>query len=171
MIEDINVLKTDDRWNKALDNYKISYKKNNDNIRCVLFGMSLHIITDAFAHRAYRKKFAMSGVNWGDWEHVTPTDDISETPRRYNAAGKVVNNAFELAFNSSNISSSYTIRSKHIMYNNPFFDGSFRMKDLVFMAEANSGNDSTYQEWRRNLAANTWTDDVSKQQRIPGLLQ
>lgn len=45
------------------------------------------------------------------------------------------------------------------------------MKDLVFMAEANSGNDSTYQEWRRSLAANTWTDDVSKQQRIPGLLQ
>lgn len=172
MVEDINEMKTNNRWREALKSYGgISYTNNNDNVRCVLFGMSLHIITDTFAHRAYRKKFAMSGVNWNDWEHVKPTDDINESPRRYNAAGKVVNNAFELAFNSSNIKSSYTIRSKHIMYNNLFFDGSFLLKDLVFMAEANSGNDSTYQEWRKNLAANTWTDDVAKQQRIPGLLQ
>lgn len=171
MIEDINVLKTDDRWNKALDNYKISYKKNNDNIRCVLFGMSLHIITDAFAHRTYKRKDGLSGRNWTDWEHVSPTDDINQIPNRYNAAGKVVNNAFQLVLNSSNIRSSYTIRSKHIMYNNNYFDGSFLMKDLVFMAESNSGNDSTYQEWRRSLAANTWTDDVAKQQRMPELLQ
>lgn len=174
MKSDINDLKTDDYWKDAMKIKGLSYKYSKDNARFVLFGMSLHIITDAFAHRAWVK--TTSGDRWSGWFQVGSApagggtkDNIDNYPSRYKAAGQVVKNAFNLALNPSNVIKSYTIRSRHIMYNNSYFDGSFALKQLMFFAKVNSANDDTYNAWYKKMALYTYTDNKEEQNILNGI--
>lgn len=158
-----NVLKI-----KGLD--KSDYPDTKDNRRLVLFGMSLHIITDTFAHRINVK--ISNGDRWNGWVYIesgsitgkkADADDINHVPSRYKAAGQVVKNMFNLALNTNNIKLSKPIKSKYIMYNNKYFDGSFAVSNLMFMAEANKQNDETYKDWYKKMAIYTYTKDVERQ--------
>lgn len=174
MKSDINILKSSDGWDNAMEIKGLSYSYSKDNARFVLFGMSLHIITDAFAHRAWVK--TTSGDRWSGWFQVGTQpagggtkDDINTVSSRYKAAGQVVKNAFNSALKPSNIKQSYTIRSKQIMENNTYFDGSFALKQLMFMAKENKVNDNTYANWYKKMALYTYTSITSEQQELDAI--
>ena len=170
MKTDIKAIKQSN-WSTVLSVKGLSatdYPYSAQNKRLILFGMSLHIITDAFAHRAWFKTTPTG--RWDGWFHVgelnTTPDNITDIPSRYSAAGQVVKNAFNLALNPTVVKNSYTIRSRHIMYNNSYFDGSFALKQLMFMAKVNQANDSTYSTWYGTMANYTYTDVLAEQQEI-----
>lgn len=157
-------------WKAAMNIKGLDYADTKDNRRLLLFGMSLHIITDAFAHRAWMK--TTGGDRWSGWFHIGDpnTDNITVVPSRYSAAGQVVKNAINLALNTSNIKKSYTIRSKQIMYNNTYFDGTYALKQLMHMAKVNQANDNTYNNWYKQMALYTYTDIESERQELDAIV-
>ena len=157
-------------WNNVLqiselNNNATNYPNNIKNKRLLLFGMTLHIVTDAFAHKAYKRKPYLSGASMSHWEHVSDTDNTNEVPSRYKAAGKVVKNAMEqcLRFESGSVvmKNTYTIRSRQIMEGNTYFDTSFLIGYLLNNAAANKANDTTYATWEGKLRANTYDANLS----------
>lgn len=141
------------------------YPNNIKNKRLLLFGMALHIVTDAFAHKAYKRKPYLSGASMSHWEHVSDTDNPNEVPSRYKAAGKVVKNAMEqcLRFESGSVvmKNTYTIRSRQIMEGNTYFDTSFLIGYLVNNAAENKSNDTTFSTWESKMRANTYDASLS----------
>lgn len=148
---------------------------NDTKKRLVLLGMELHIITDAFAHRAYIRKPYLSGIEWRHWIHLGEKsghnpDSVTTCPNRYKAAGTVVKNVLNqcLSFDRKELVMAKTalIKSKQIMYNNGYFDGSFLIERLVFNGENNSINDNTFNTWKSRMASNTYTSIMAEQNRI-----
>lgn len=127
------------------------YPCTDKNKRFILFGMSLHIITDAFAHRTFVKTTPWG--RWDGWFHIgSPNTDITTViPTRYKAAGQVVKNAFNDCLDADKPKNSTTIRSKHIM-NNKYMNGSFSLEKLVIWAHSNAKNDNSYETWRKTMA-------------------
>lgn len=148
---------------------------NEKNKKLLLLGIELHIITDAFAHRAYKKMPYRPGNDWNDWVKIGKegggeTDDTTNVPSRYKAAGVVVKNVINQCLNFKKgkvvIGDTYTIKSKQIMYKNGYFDGSFLLSRLVFEAEVNKANDKTFDDWKGELAGNTYCKGKERE-RIP----
>lgn len=142
------------KWKAILDVKDLNindYPCNDKNKRFILFGMSLHIITDAFAHRSFIK--TTPGDRWGGWFHIgsPETDNTTVIPTRYKAAGQVVKNAFTDCLNANKPKKSTTIRSKHIM-DNKYMNGSFALEKLVLWARTNAQNDNSYEKWRKTMA-------------------
>lgn len=169
MVADIN----DMTWSKVLKIKgldKSDYPDTKDNRRLVLLGMSLHIITDTFAHRINVK--ISNGDRWNGWVYIesaaitgqkADADNINHIPSRYKAAGQITKNIFDLALNCNNIKLTKPIKSKYIMYNNKYFDGTFAVSNLMFMAEENKQNDETYKDWYKKMAIYTYTKDENRQ--------
>jgi minor extracellular protease Epr len=155
-----------------------AYPDNIKNRRLLLFGMELHIVTDAFAHKAYKRKDYLDGRQWSHWEHIGSgdtkdthdTDNIDIVPSRYKAAGIIVKNAMNqcLRFSSDSVvmKKTYTIRSKQIAYNNTYLDGSYLIMRMVLNAEKNKENDNTYENYKVKLASVTYSNDSEEQDRI-----
>ena len=165
MISDIKEIK--DNWQDVvnmgdLDNCPYSLR----NKRLLLFGMSLHIITDTFAHRAWYK--TTGGSRWDGWFYTEGKTDVTTfLPDRYKAAGIVVKNAFSECLNTDSIKNSKTIRSRHIMKDNKYiYNGSFALKQLMFKAKVNQSNDVTYKTWYKDMAIYTYTDDLSERAEL-----
>lgn len=128
--------------------------------RLLLFGMSLHLITDAFAHCAYKVQDYLPGNDWNQYEHIDSTDNTSVVPSRYKAAGVVVKNAMNqcLVFKDGNLMlvDSYAIRSKQLFDNNQYFDYSFRLFGLYLYGKANKSNDATFDTYQKQLVSFTY---------------
>ncbi len=144
--------------------------------RLLIFGMELHVITDAFAHRAYGIAPYLGGndpSHWikistedtdGDGENDVFADDLNRYPSRYEAAGRVVRNVMNqcLVFNNNNVvqmKETKLILSKQIMYNNQFsslsnenFNDRFLLYKLYSYASANAAYDNTFSTYSNALA-------------------
>ena len=142
--------------------------------RLLILGMELHVITDAFAHRAYGIEPYMSGNNQDHWSviytHDTDGDNVNDVfaddvtlyPSRYEAAGRVVRNVMNqcLVFDNNNLvqmKETGLILSKQIMYNNAFSSGTnfndrFLLYKLYSYAGANSAYDATFSTYSNALA-------------------
>ena len=148
------------------------YPDNKENRRFVLLGMSFHIITDTFAHRAFAK-IAQYG-RWNGWvyiENVPPyggeADDIDNFPGRYKAAGNVLKNYIKNSVNGDAIKSIKTIKSRDIIKDNDVLDCA--IQELMFFAKNNVANDETYSTWEKKLAMYTYTSNANNRKIIDAI--
>lgn len=176
---DINAIKKADLLKIGLHGDKNSSEYKNLDFdyrmrRLLILGMELHVITDAFAHRAYGISPYLGGndpKHWikistedtnGDGENDVFADDVTRYPSRYEAAGRVVRNVMNqcLVFNSNNLvqmKETGLILSKQIMYNNAFssstnFNDRFLLYKLYSYAGANSVYDNTFSTYSNTMA-------------------
>lgn len=176
---DINAIKKSDLIEIGLHGKSNSseYKNLDFNYRMrrlLILGMELHVITDAFAHRAYGIEPYMGGNNQDHWTpiytHDTDGDNVNDVfaddvtlyPSRYEAAGRVVRNVMNqcLVFDNNNLvqmKETGLILSKQIMYNNAFSSGTnfndrFLLYRLYSYAGANSAYDGTFSTYSNALA-------------------
>lgn len=138
-------------WDKIWDLYPSleGYKKNDTNKRFILWGMLMHIETDAFAHRAYKK------VD-GQWVRVTDTDNINECNIRYKAAGQVVKNIMSQCINTEAPYSSNYFISKQMALSETYYNGKMQLLDLVLHALDNTGNEPAFDSYKVKLAKGTF---------------
>lgn len=147
MKEDLSKMPWDKIWNlyPSLE----GYKKNDTNKRFILWGMLMHIETDAFAHRAYKK------VD-GQWVRVTDTDNINECNIRYKAAGQVVKNIMSQCINTEAPYSSNYFISKQMALSETYYNGKMQLLDLVLHALDNTGNEPAFDSYKVKLAKGTF---------------
>lgn len=139
--------------------------------RLLLLGMELHVITDAFAHRAYGIDEYKTGDKKRDWikigdidgDNKSEADDINVYPARFRSAGIVVKNVMNqcLQFDAKGavkMKETAVIGSKQIVYNNPFtttsvnsFKDIFILYKLYSYANANKSYDATFNEFGNEL--------------------
>lgn len=108
----------------------------------------MHIETNAFAHRAYKK------VN-GQWVQVTDTDNPEECSIRYKAAGQVVKNIMSQCINTQAPYSSKYFISKQMALSEKYFNGSMQLLNLSYYALDNKINEPSFDSYRINLAKGT----------------
>lgn len=176
---DINAIKKADLIQIGLHGKKDSseYKNLDFNYRMrrlLILGMELHVITDAFAHRAYGISPYLGGNDPSHWIKISTedkngdgindvfADDVTRYPSRYEAAGRVVRNVMNqcLVFDNNNLvqmKETGLILSKQIMYNNAFSSGTnfndrFLLYKLYSYAGANSAYDATFSTYSNALA-------------------
>ena len=178
---DINAIKKPDLLQIGLHGDKDSSEYKNLDFdyrmrRLLILGMELHVITDAFAHRAYGISPYLAGNDPSHWIKISTedtdgdgvndllADDITRYPSRYEAAGRVVRNVMNqcLVFNDNDVvqmKKTKLILSKQIMYNNPFsslsnteFNDRFLLYKLYSYASANSAYDNTFSTYSNAMA-------------------
>ena len=178
---DINAIKKSDLLQIGLHGDKDSSEYKNLDFdyrmrRLLILGMELHVITDAFAHRAYGISPYLDGNDPSHWIKISTedtdgdgvndllADDITRYPSRYEAAGRVVRNVMNqyLVFNDNDVvqmKETKLILSKQIMYNNPFsslsnteFNDRFLLYKLYSYASANSAYDNTFSTYSNAMA-------------------
>ncbi len=109
--------------NKQIKN--LGYSANDKTRRYVYWGMLMHILTDAYAHRTYEK------VD-GDWVKIKDdkTDDTSYKVKRYKSAKEVVKNIMKNRINVSEPASSKQISFSDLALSEEFYNGNFRLQNL-----------------------------------------
>ncbi len=170
-----NVQRTGIYGNKDNSQYK-NLNFNTKMKRLLLLGIELHIITDAFAHKAYGIKPYLNGREESHWSKVKgtdgngikKTDNVNCYPSRYRAAGIVVKNVMNqcLQFDTNGVvdmSNTKLIKCKQIVYNNTFraesnsnFNDRFLLYRLYTYAKANIKNDETFKNYKEELSIRSY---------------
>lgn len=140
------------KYKSILSKYNIT-SLTADRKRFVLWGMAMHIATDAFAHRAFRK------VN-GVWTHIDSpdTDKTYVAAIRYAAAAQVVKNIMIECIKSNLPIQSNCFSSKQIALidtTKAHYDGTFKLKELYFFAGANRDDEPNFNSYALYLGRGT----------------
>ncbi len=170
-----NVAETNIYGNKNSTEYK-NLTFNIKMKRLLLLGMELHIITDAFAHKAHGIKPYLGGNSQSHWikikgkdeNGINRTDNVNCYPSRYRAAGIVVKNVMNqcLQFDATgkvDMKNTKLIRCKQIVHNNTFMSASnsnpndrFLLYKLYTYAMVNKNNDDTFNNYKTELSKRSY---------------
>lgn len=133
-----------DIWQIEQKIESFGFKANNKNKRYVYWGMLLHILTDAYAHRSYRD-------DGTEWKLICDDDDAADTTNdnttRYAAAKQVVKNIMNNRINIEEPYNSLYFEYLDLELDSTYYNRSFRLENLMeFSIEANIIRDGYFED-------------------------